>query len=263
MPSHDLPQRDLSSFQTLLDIVQRLRGVGGCPWDQEQTHASLKRHLLEECYEVLEAIDFQDPAKLSEELGDVLVQVAFHCQLATEVGQFGVEDVLAKINQKLIRRHPHVFGDAKATDARDVELQWERLKEAEGTRKSRVEGIPSQLPALAAAQLLQDRVGKDGFEWEEISGVLDKLQEEVAELQQAATAEEKTAEYGDILLVMVNLARWLGIHAEDSLRRANGRFQQRYVLMEEMARQRNLDLAQLPLDKKEELWQEAKRLLAR
>ena len=251
-----------STFQALLDIVERLRAPGGCPWDQEQTHASLKRNLLEECYEVLEAIDSQDPAKLSEELGDILVQIAFHCQIASETGAFRVADVLAKINDKLVRRHPHVFSDATVADARDVEQQWDKLKEAEGARRSRVEGIPKDLPALAAAQLMQDRVGRDGFEWEDMSGVLDKLAEEVEELRHAPSEEEKAAEFGDLLLVMVNLGRWMGIHAEEALRQANGRFQQRYSLMEEIARQQGTRLGQLTLDQKEGLWQEAKRQLS-
>ena len=261
MPASSLPQGNPASFQTLLEILQRLRAPNGCPWDLEQTHTSLKRNLLEESYEVLEAIDSQEPDKLCEELGDLLVQVAFHCQIAAEAGEFRAEDILAAATDKLVRRHPHVFGDAVVADAREVERQWERLKETEGARKSRVEGVPQELPALATAQLLQDRVSRDGFEWEEVSGVLDKLVEEVRELQSAETAEEQAKEFGDLLLTMVNMARWMGIHAEDSLRQANGRFQQRYALMEKMARQRGLGLAELPLEKKEELWQEAKRLL--
>ena len=261
MSSFNFPQEDVAPFQALLDIVRRLRGPGGCPWDQEQTHASLKRNLLEECYEVLEAIDSQDPTRLSEELGDVLVQVAFHCQMAEEAGEFQVKDVLTKINQKLTRRHPHVFGDAVVSDARDVEVQWEQLKQAEGARTSRVEGIPRELPALATAQLMQDRVGRDGFEWDDIGGVLEKVAEEAEELQRASSDQERIAEFGDLLFVMVNLGRWLGIHAEEALRQANGRFSQRYALMENLARQRGLDFAQLPLDRKELLWQEAKKLL--
>ena len=165
--------------QSLVDIVERLRSPGGCPWDWEQTHASLKRNLLEECYEVLEAIDGGDPAKLSEELGDILAQVVFHAQIAGEAGQFRFDDVEGKVSQKLVRRHPHVFGDAVASDAREVELNWEALKQREAPRKSPVDGVPGELPALAAAQLMQDRVGKAGFEWEDISGVLDKVAEEV------------------------------------------------------------------------------------
>ena len=253
------PPPDSPTFQSLLQIVARLRAPGGCPWDQEQTHASLKRNLLEECYEVLEAIDAEDPQKLSEELGDVLMQVAFHCQMASEAGTFQATDVLQKTSDKLVRRHPHVFGDATVADAREVEKQWEALKEAEGSRRSRLEGIPKELPALASAQLMQDRVARDGFEWEDVSGVLDKVAEETEELRQADTEAERTAEFGDLLLALVNLGRWMGIQAEDALRQANIRFGQRYSLMEEAARSQDTRLAQMSLEQKEALWQQAKR----
>ncbi len=244
-----------------MQIVSRLRAPDGCPWDLEQTHSSLKRNLLEESYEALEAIDSGDPSKLSEELGDVLVQVAFHCQIAEEAGTFQAADVIQKINDKLVRRHPHVFGDATASDAREVEQQWEKLKEAEGTRRSRVEGIPKDLPALAAAQLTQDRVARDGFEWDDISGVLDKVSEEVEELKQANTDAERASEFGDLLLALVNLGRWMGIHAEDAMRQANIRFGERYQLMEQAARQQDTRLRDLTLEEKEALWQQAKRQL--
>jgi len=248
-----------------MDIVARLRAPGGCPWDLEQTHESLKRNLLEESYEVIEAIDQGDPAVLSEELGDLLVQVAFHADIAKEAGDFQLEDVIREINAKLVRRHPHVFADGHAKDAREVERNWERIKaeerEAKGEIKSPVEGIPGDLPALAYAQLMQDRVGKAGFEWNDISGVLDKIVEEVAELKAAATPEEKMHELGDLLFTMVNLTRWSGEHAEDVLRKANQRFGKRYLGMEKLAADRSLDFNSLSLDQKEELWQEAKRLV--
>ncbi len=256
----------LGEFRTLVDIVARLRAPGGCPWDREQTHASLKRNLLEECYEALEAIDSGDGRSLSEELGDLLVQVAFHADIAGEAGEFDLADMLSEANRKLVRRHPHVFGAERVADAREVERNWDRIKEAErreaGIKKSPADGIPKTLPALTFAQLIQDRVGRAGFEWEEMSGVLDKLAEEVEELRQASTAEQVTHELGDLLFVMVNLSRWLGIHAEDALRQANLRFQTRYTRMEQLAESRGLDFAQLPLVEKEELWQEAKRLEA-
>ena len=261
-PTHDFSDRDLGDFQTLLDIVALLRAPGGCPWDREQTHESLKRHLLEECYEALEAIDQESPPLLAEELGDILVQVAFHADIAREAGEFTLADVLTAINGKLVRRHPHVFGDTSVSDAREVELNWEQLKAAEraeqGIRKSPVDGIPNALPALSYSQLMQDRVSRMGFEWEDVSGVLDKILEEVEEFRQASTDAEKVHELGDLLLVMVNLCRWLDVQAEDALRQANGRFRSRYLQMEELAEQRGLDFAQLPLDDKEALWQEAK-----
>ena len=264
MSTSEYSPQDLRGFETLISILQRLRAPGGCPWDREQTHASLKRNLLEESYEVLEAIDRDDPKGLAEELGDLLVQVGFHGQIAQESGDFDLGDVLTLANEKLVRRHPHVFGDATAADAREVERNWEKIKEAEreqqGQRKSPVEGIPKDLPSMAVAQLMQDRVGRSGFEWDDISGVLDKVAEEVEELRQAETLEEKVHELGDLFFVMVNLARWLGIHAEDALRLANQRFQWRYLKMEELAGSRGLDFAGLPLSEKEELWQEAKAL---
>ena len=253
-------EQNPGTFEALVDIIERLRSPGGCPWDREQTHQSLKRHLLEECYEVLEAIDGNEPAKLSEELGDILVQVVFHSQMAKESQAFCIDDVVAGISQKLVRRHPHVFDDSVASDAREVELNWEKLKAAEGRRKSSVEGIPKELPALASAQLMQDRVGKAGFEWNDISGVLDKLVEEVDELRSAPDQEGKAQEMGDLLFTMVNLARWMGIHAEDALRQANTRFQGRYLTMVRLASERSQDFPELPLAEKEKLWQEAKRV---
>ena len=267
---------ELGSFQTLIDIIERLRALDGCPWDREQTHASLKRNLLEECYEALEAIDNDDPDQLSEELGDILVQVAFHSQIAGEAQRFSVEDVLTKVNQKLIRRHPHVFGDSVASvmlpshpsplpsltpsDAREVERNWEKLKEQERGRKSPVEGIPKDLPALTYAQLMQDRAAREGFDWEDISGVLDKVVEEVNEVKNASTDEERAKEMGDVLLAIVNLTRWMGIQAEDALRQSNARFRKRYIRMESLASDRGLDFRDLPLMEKEKLWQEAKRI---
>ena len=264
--SNDLfSDQELGTFQTLIDIVARLRAPGGCPWDREQTHESLKRNLLEESYEVIEAIDQGNPAVLSEELGDLLVQVAFHADIAKEAGDFELADVLRKINSKLVRRHPHVFADGHAEDAREVERNWEQIKAEErkekGESKSPVEGIPIDMPALAYAQLMQDRVGKAGFEWDDISGVLDKIVEEVAELKAAVTPEEKVHELGDLLFTMVNLTRWSGAHAEDVLRQANQRFGKRYLSMEKIAADRGLDFNALPLEKKEELWQESKRLV--
>ena len=264
-PDKPFTDEELGTFQTLVDIVAKLRAPGGCPWDREQTHDSLKRNLLEESYEVIEAIDQGNPAVLSEELGDLMVQIAFHADIAQEAGDFQLEDVLRNINAKLVRRHPHVFADGSANDAREVEKNWEQIKAAErqakGESKSPVEGIPVDLPALAYAQLMQDRVGKAGFEWDDISGVLDKLVEEVAEFKAAVTPEEKEHELGDLLFTIVNLTRWTGAHAEDVLRQANQRFGRRYLSMESLAEERGQDFNALPLNQKEELWREAKRIV--
>ncbi len=264
MTSKEIHESELGKFQTLVDIVARLRAPGGCPWDREQTHSSLKRNLLEECYEVLEAIDRGEPQPLAEELGDLLVQVVFHADIAREAKDFDLANVLTNINRKLVRRHPHVFGDVTVSDAREVERNWERLKEQErnerGVTKSPVDSIPKDLPALTYAQLMQDRVARVGFEWEDISGVLDKLSEEVEELRAAATEAEKVHELGDLFFTMVNLSRWLNIQAEDALRQANLRFRRRFNRMEEVAAQRGQVFAQLTLEEKENLWQESKRL---
>ena len=253
----------ISEFQTLVDIVALLRAPGGCPWDREQTHESLKRQLLEEAHETLEAIDSGDPSVLTEELGDLLVQIAFHADIAKEAGHFEMGDVVERINRKLIRRHPHVFSDETVSDAREVERNWERIKAEEraasGSRKSPVDGIPASLPALAAAQLMQDRVARAGFEWDDVSGVLDKLTEEIEELRDAKTQDEKIHELGDVFFVLVNLSRWMDAHAEDVLRQANDRFRSRYLGMEELASQRGLSFESLPLVEKEALWQEVKR----
>ena len=264
MLEKEIPESELGNFPTLVSIVERLRAPGGCPWDREQTHASLKRNLLEECYEVLEAIDRSDPGPLAEELGDLLVQIVFHADIAEKNGEFNLADVVAAVNRKLLRRHPHVFGNVEVGDAREVERNWERLKAQEraekGISKSPVQGIPKDLPALVYAQLMQDRVARAGFEWKDVSGVLDKVQEEVEELRRAGTDGERLHEMGDLLLVLVNLCRWLDFQAEDALRQANARFSARYLLMEELAEGDGEVFGDLPLEEKEAFWQKAKKL---
>lgn len=258
-----IPEERIGEFQSLIDIVARLRGPGGCPWDAEQTHESLKRNLLEECYETLEAIDDGEPAELADELGDILVQVAFHADIAQAASEFDIADVLTAINRKLIRRHPHVFGDGSASDARQVERNWEQLKAEERRQAgkpepSAMDSVPAALPALSAAQLIQDRAARFGFDWDDAGGVLDKLVEEIGEFRYAATDEERLDEFGDVLFALVNVARWSGIQAEDALRQANGKFRSRYRMMERLASERGQDFANLSLDEKEALWQEAK-----
>ena len=264
-PTSPIPEERIGEFQSLIDIVARLRGPGGCPWDAEQTHESLKRNLLEECYETLEAIDDGDPGELAEELGDILVQVAFHADIARAAGDFDISDVLAAINRKLIRRHPHVFANGSASDARQVERNWEQLKAEERRQAgkpepSAMDSVPAALPALSAAQLIQDRAARFGFDWDDAGGVLDKLVEEIGEFRDAATDEERLDEFGDVLFALVNVARWSGIQAEDALRQANGKFRNRYRVMERLASERGQDFVVLSLDQKEALWQEAKGL---
>ncbi|MBI4201048.1 MAG: nucleoside triphosphate pyrophosphohydrolase [Chloroflexi bacterium] len=248
-------------FSQLVDTLARLRAPDGCPWDREQTHDSLRRYLLEEAYEVLEAIDRGSPALLAEELGDVLLQVLFHAQIAAEAHQFTIASVVQSQREKLVRRHPHVFGGAKVKDAREVEARWEEMKRAErgdagGT--SALGRVPITTPALAYSQLIQDRASRSGFDWGNLEGVLDKVSEEVGEISTAPSQEAKVREFGDLLLVLVNVGRWLGIHAEDALRQANARFYGRFTEMERLAKERGLSFADLPLDEKERLWQEVK-----
>jgi tetrapyrrole methylase family protein/MazG family protein len=258
MDSQD--SQDLGTYQALEKVVARLLGPGGCPWDREQTHQSLKRNLLEECYELMEAIDSGDQKHMAEELGDILVQVAFHIQLAREEGSFGPQEVFTSINEKLIRRHPHIFGDVEAHTAEEVKANWEDIKQKErGDDSSRLSSIPRDLPALAYAQLLQDRASLAGFDWDRPEGALDKIEEEVRELAEAGNQEEKESEFGDILFSLVNTGRWMSIQVEESLRLSNQRFSRRFTDMEALCKERNIDFADLSLANKEALWQEAKK----
>ncbi len=250
------------AFSRLVDILVKLRAPDGCPWDREQTHESLKRNLLEESYEVLDAIDRQDPRLLAEELGDVLLQIVFHAQIARESGRFTIDDVVNAISDKLVRRHPHVFGDAEIKDAREVEAQWEELKRKEREGKQQVESllgkVPAETPALAYSQLIQDRASRSGFDWPNLEGVLDKVTEEVREVAQAPNQEEKAKEFGDVLFSLVNAGRWMGVYTEDALRGANARFTRRFTGMERLALERGQDFKALTLEEKERLWQEVK-----
>jgi tetrapyrrole methylase family protein/MazG family protein len=251
---------DLSQFSSLVEIIAKLRGPDGCPWDRQQTHASLREFLLEECYEALEALDEGDAGKLCQELGDLLLQIVLQAQIAKEAGEFELADVLTGINAKLIHRHPHVFGETKVESAEEVAHNWEALKQAErGSETSILASVPHQMPALAYSQGIQRRVAEVGFDWKNINGVIDKLVEEVREFQQAGTGEEKAQEYGDLLFTLVNIARRLGIDSEAALREANARFYKRFAYMEELCRQRGLTFANLSFDEQNALWEEAKR----
>ncbi len=250
---------DLSQFHGLERIVAQLRAPDGCPWDREQTHASLKKYLLEECYEVLEALDEGDTDRLCEELGDLLLQIALHAQIAAEAGEFSMGDVLRGINAKLIHRHPHVFGDVQVADAREVEHNWEALKREERQEEaSLLSGVAKDMPALAYSQSIQGRAAQAGFEWESLGGVIEKVDEELAELSVAQNQEEKVGEFGDVLMALVNIARWLQIDAEESLRLANRRFYRRFTQMEELCRQRGVDFRSLSFDEQNGLWEQAK-----
>lgn len=253
---------DLNKFESLVEIIARLRAPGGCPWDREQTHASLREYLLEETYEVLESLDKGDAVKLREELGDLLLQIVLHSQIAAEAGQFEIGDVMKNINEKLIYRHPHIFGSVKAETAAEVMKNWQELKKEEkGENVSMLSGVPEQMPSLSYSQAIQRRVAQAGFDWENIDGVIDKLAEEVAEFKQADTDEEKGREFGDILFTLVNVARRLGVDSESALREANKKFFDRFSFMEGLCRQRGLTFAEMSFEKQNELWEEAKKMV--
>ncbi len=247
-------------FDTLVNIIARLRSPGGCPWDRKQTHASLRAALLGECYEVLEALDERDAEKLGEELGDLLLQVVLHSQIAAEAGEFELKDVISNISTKLINRHPHVFGSTKVKDAKEVAHNWEILKQEErGAEVSMLENVPGEMPALNYSQEVQRRVARVGFDWENIEGVIDKLVEEVTEFKQVENQERREEEFGDLLFTLVNVARRLGVDSESALREANRRFYRRFACMEEACRQRGVNFAELSFDEQNTLWEEAKR----
>lgn len=250
------------TFDGLLQLVQHLRGPEGCPWDQEQTRDSLKRLLIEECYELVDAMEHGDARKLVEELGDVLFHVVFQIQLGSETGEFTHQQVLQTLLDKLVRRHPHVFGDVQVAGAREVETNWDAIKRKEqsGSDASILDGVPRQMPALAYAQAIQGRAARARFDWEDFQGVLAKVVEELGELEDAQSQEQRKGELGDLLFSIVNSARWLDVDAEEALRHANGRFQRRFARMERLSNERGLAFTELPMDAKEALWLEAKAL---
>ncbi|MDD4238534.1 MAG: nucleoside triphosphate pyrophosphohydrolase [Desulfotomaculaceae bacterium] len=250
----------------LVNIMARLRGEGGCPWDQEQDHQSLKPYLIEEAYEVLEALDQEDMYKICEELGDLLLQIIFHAQLAKENRQFDINDVIAGINEKLIRRHPHVFGSVNARDSREVVVNWEKikLKEREGEApKSLLAYVPVALPALMRANKLQKAAARVGFDWPNYQGAYDKTREELSELKAAIIAGDRleiAEEVGDLIFSAVNLARLLGIEPEGALTKTSAKFIRRFEYVENMARVAGKDLSHFTLAEMDKWWEEAKKL---
>lgn len=255
----EFSQEELGTFQTFRRIIQKLRAPDGCPWDRKQTHNSLKAYLLEESYEVLETIENNNMYGLSEELGDLWLQIMLHSQIAEEQGEFTLEDVLRGINTKLIFRHPHVFGGKDVRDAEEVSFNWQELKEQEKPEScSILSGVPKSMPALAASQSLQRRAASVGFDWEKIDDVMDKLVEEVNELRNAGSREEQESEFGDILFTLANIARRMDIELESALRQANTRFTQRFNYIEDVCRARGADIKKLTLAEMDSLWNEAK-----
>ncbi|HET9456518.1 MAG TPA: nucleoside triphosphate pyrophosphohydrolase [Candidatus Limnocylindrales bacterium] len=280
------PELAIASPWAMPWISDRLRRPDGCPWDREQTHESLRNHLLEEAYEVYDALGTAPGPALAEELGDLMLQVILHAQLAAEEGIFDLTDVNAAIASKIVRRHPHVFGDAEVRTASDVNRQWERIKAderagsegSEGAKgdegakrdgavagdgpppepKGALDGVSRILPALAASQEMQERAANIGYEWPTVEGVLDKVAEELAELRSAATDAERAEEYGDLLFVLVNVARWHGIEAEAALRAANDKFRRRFGSVERRAATRGVALRDLSFEELDGLWDDAK-----
>jgi tetrapyrrole methylase family protein/MazG family protein len=256
---------------TLPWLSDRLRAPDGCPWDREQTHESLRGHLLEETYEVYDALANGATPALADELGDLLLQVILHAQLAAEEGVFDLTDVEAAISAKIVRRHPHVFGDAEARTARDVNRQWERIKAAERAdvadaeatpARGALDGISSSLPALAASQEMQERAAHIGYDWPSVDGVIAKVHEELAELLAARTDAERSEELGDLLMVLVNVGRWHGIEAEAALRAGNDKFRRRFREVERLAAERGVALRDLDFAALDALWDQAKVLVA-
>ena len=250
---------DIERVATLVDVVRRLRSSEGCPWDREQTHATLRATMLEEAYEVLEAIDVQSMPKLREELGDVLLQVLMQAEIAAEAGDFTLGDVADAVREKLVRRHPHVFGSTVVSGADEVVRNWEALKAEEYGRESALDGVQRSLPALQWAWSLQRRAANVGFDWPDVDGALDKVGEEVEELREAPTVEAREAEFGDLLFTLVNVARKLGMNPEDALRGATGRFEARFRMMEQKALAEGRSLKDLALDELDQYWEAAKR----
>jgi MazG family protein len=251
---------EMAKYGDLRDIVAKLRAEDGCPWDREQTHESLKPYLIQEAYEVLAVLDDGDSARLPEELGDLLFQILIHTQLAEEAGEFTMAEVLAGLAEKLVRRHPHVFGETKLETAGQVVEQWDRLKSAEREpAASAVDGVPRVLPALAYAQELLRRAGAAGFQWRDRDDVLAKIAEEVEELERAQDDRERTEEFGDILLNLVNYARYIGIDAEEALRLAADKFRKRFEAVESMSRAGGRPMTEMTFEELIGLWTEAKR----
>lgn len=248
-------------FEKLIGIMARLRGPDGCPWDKEQTHKSLNPYLLEEAHEVMEAVDADDTKSMKEELGDLLLQIVFHSQLASEEASFDINDVINGICEKLITRHPHVFGDAKVKDSAHVLSRWEQIKKTEKKGKSVIGGVPKELPALLKAYRLGEKAGRVGFDWQNADGILAKLSEEIEELHEAKDSKDCTEmenEYGDILFTLANIGRFLKINPEDALRKSTNKFISRFQKMEKEAEESGSDIAKLNAEEWDELWKKAK-----
>jgi len=256
---------DRTNFPELVEVMARLRAEDGCPWDREQTHESLKSYLLEEAYEVLEAVDRKDDQDLCGELGDVLLQIVFHAQIASEEGRFTIADVCRAILDKLVHRHPHVFGDVEVDGPAQVVTNWQRLKRQERPETeltpSIVDGVSKHLPALLRAQRVQSRASRVGFDWDRITGPLDKVEEEFAELRKAWEAGNRRKveeEFGDLLFALVNVARFLRLCPEDALRRSVDKFERRFRAVELTFREQGKEMEGASLEEMDQIWDQIK-----
>lgn len=258
------PLEEGTSFESFAEIIAHLRAPNGCPWDREQTHETLRKHLLEESFETIAAIDSGDFNSMREEFGDLLLQVVLQAQIATEEGQFNVNQVIQGIYSKIIRRHPHVFGDLKLEGVESVLSNWEKLKEQERGKKNDgkglLDGVPVALPALSQAQEYQDRAARVGFDWPAIEGVLDKVREEVEEIKHAESDFELASEIGDLFFALVNVARWKNVDAESALRGTNKKFKQRFGYLEKEAKKDGRNLSELTLEEMDALWNTSKKM---
>ena len=253
------------NFKDLVALMAKLRGPDGCPWDRKQTPESLKPFLVEECYEVIDALDEGSPHKIKEELGDLLFQIIFHARIAEERGQFTMHEVIAANLEKMVRRHPHVFGDAELSTDKEVLANWEEIKKKEKgyeERTSVLEGVPRHLPSLLRAHSLQERAARVGFDWSRIDEALPKLDEEMAEFKESLKKEDSAGieeELGDIFFMLVNISRFLGVNPEDALRKTISKFIRRFRYIEEHAADSGKPLNDMTLDEMERLWQESKK----
>ena len=257
------PESVHPKLEELIAVLERLRAPGGCAWDREQTHESLVQYLLEETYELMDAIETGNDAELMEELGDVLYQVVFHSDIAAEQGRFTLEDVAAHMTAKMIGRHPHVFGDVVADDVDQVMRNWETIKAGEREERGKTHegafgGVARALPALPASREIQERASSLGWDWDAIDGVWEKVGEELEELRAADGHDARLHELGDVLFALVNLGRWMKLDPEEALRTANHRWVERYRRVEALAAERGVDLDGLSLAEKDLLWDEVK-----
>ncbi len=250
----------------LREIMRILRSPGGCPWDREQNHASIKKSLIEETYEVIEAINKEDDTLLCEELGDVLLQVVFHAQMADERNAFGFDEITDGICKKLIERHPHVFGDIKVDNSAEVLVNWEQIKSQSKNRKTQTDkmlSVPRELPALMRSTKLQEKAAKVGFDWDNADGAFDKIDEEARELKEAyksGETEHIKEELGDLLFSVVNVSRFLNVDAEEALTLSADKFLNRFAVVEKLADERGIDMKSSSIEELDRLWDEAKKL---